>query len=61
MNDYAVTLRDANGERVVTLAAATAAAAHEQAEDEFDAEIVAIRLLRVLSFSCRVRDGRRTG
>ena len=61
MNDYAVTLRDANGERVVTLAAATAAAARLQAEDEFDAEIVAIRLLRVLSFSCRVRDGRRTG
>jgi hypothetical protein len=51
-------LRDASRERVVTVAAATAAAARDQAEDLSDAEIIDVRLLRVLSFSCRVRDGR---
>ena len=58
MNEYAVTLRDASGERVVNIIATTAAAARDHAEDESDADIVAVCLLRVLSFSCRVRDGR---
>ncbi|MGE0487149.1 MAG: hypothetical protein AB7Q81_23555 [Gammaproteobacteria bacterium] len=58
MNAYEVRLRTAGGERSITVEAETAAAARDAVEATHDDEIVAVRLLHVLSFSCRVRDGR---
>lgn len=58
VNAYEVRLRGATGEHSVTLEAPSAAAARDAAEAACDDEVVAVRLLRVLSFSCRVRDGR---
>ncbi|MEQ8663052.1 MAG: hypothetical protein RLW62_19730 [Gammaproteobacteria bacterium] len=58
MNEYAVTLADAAGQRELTLLAATAAAARDAAEAAHAAEVIAVRFVRAVTFSCRTRDGR---
>ncbi len=58
MNEYEVTLRTADGERVLTIIAATAALARDEAEEAHDDEVTTVRFVRALSFSCRTRDGR---
>jgi hypothetical protein len=58
VNEYVVTLVDGSGQRELALLAATAAAAREAAEELHDAEVVAVRFVRALSASCRIRDGR---
>lgn len=59
MNEYAVTLADDNGTcREITLLAETAAAARDAAEETADDEVIAVRFVRAVTFSCRTRDGR---
>ncbi len=59
MNEYLVTLADdGDGRREVTLLAESAAAAREAAEETTDDEVVAVRFVRAVTFSCRTRDGR---
>lgn len=55
MNEYAVTISDEAGQRTLTLVAATAAQARAQAEEV--ADVVTVRFLRAISFSCAIRDG----
>ena len=55
MNEYLVKVDEA-GEIVERLVEApTAAAARDQTEEESDGDIVAVKLVRVLGFSCRQR------
>lgn len=59
MNEYAITLADYHGtRREMTLLAETAAAARDAAEETADDEVVAVRFVRAVTFSCRTRDGR---
>ncbi|MEQ8495876.1 MAG: hypothetical protein RLW61_23985 [Gammaproteobacteria bacterium] len=57
MNEYVVTLDDGCGQRELTLLAETATAARDAAEVAHDAEVVAVRFVRAVTFSCRTRDG----
>lgn len=57
MNEYEVTVRDDNNERKLTLEAETAAQARDRAEDETGADVVHVRFVRALTFSCRMRGG----
>jgi len=59
VNEYAVTLADDHGERrEITLLAETAAGARDAAEEAVDDEVIAVRFVRAVTFSCRTRDGR---
>ena len=57
MNEYAVTVDVDGARREVVVFAATAAAARAQAEET--ADVVAVRFVRAVGFSCHVRDGGR--
>lgn len=59
MNEYVVTLAgDDDERREVTLLAETAAEARDAAEEMADGEVLAVRFVRAVTFSCRTRDGR---
>ena len=58
MNEYTVTIELDGVRRDIVVLAASAAAARAQAEET--ADVVAVRFLRAVGFSCRVRDGGRT-
>ena len=59
MNEYVVTLTgDDDERREVTLLAETAAEARDVAEEMTDGEVLAVRFVRAVTFSCRTRDGR---
>ena len=53
MNEYEITVRDHGRERTLTVIAETAARARMQAEDE--ADVVAVRFVRAVSFGCHIR------
>ena len=55
MNEYAVTVAAQGVATVLTVMAETAALAREQAEVE--ADVIAVRFVRAISFSCTIRDG----
>ena len=57
MNEYVVIVRSGGAEREFLVEAGTARAARELAEDRTEDEVLSVRLTRVLSFGCRVRDG----
>lgn len=57
MNEYQVTIVEDGQQRCLTLTAASAALAREQAENDHDGEVTAVRFVRALSFSCAIRDG----
>ncbi len=54
MNEYEVTVSTSAGERVLTLEAETASQARDRAEDETEADVVQVRFVRALTFSCRM-------
>lgn len=55
MNEYEVTVSADSGVRKFTIEAETALQARDHAEDETEAEVVQVRFLRALTFSCRIR------
>ena len=55
MNEYEVTVSQAGRTRKLTLEAETASQARERAEDETEADVVQVRFVRALTFSCRMR------
>ncbi len=55
MNEYRVTVTQAGAERDIVVEAETAARAHDRAEDETGLDVVAVRFVRALGFSCRQR------
>ncbi len=57
MNEYEVTVSSEDGVRKLTLEAETASQARDRAEDETEAEVVQVRFVRALTFSCRMRGG----
>ena len=57
MNEYEVTIVENGQPRSLTLMAASAAQAREQAEDDTDGEVTAVRFVHAASFSCAIRDG----
>ena len=57
MNEYVVILADGAESHERTLLARNAAAARKLAEEAHDAEVVAVRFVRALTFSCRTRAG----
>ena len=57
MNEYEVTVNAESGVRKLTLEAETASEARDQAEEETEADVVQVRFVRALTFSCRMRGG----
>jgi len=56
MNEYEVTLTEADrNEHKIIVEAESAIRARDQAEDESGEEVLQVRFLRALTFSCRVR------
>ncbi len=55
MNEYRVTLGEGAARREITVTAATAAAARARAEEETGEDVVALRFVRAIGVSCRVR------
>ena len=55
MNEYVVTLRIGERQWTQTVEAETAARARDALEDARDAEIISVKFVRALSFSCRIR------
>lgn len=55
MNEYEVTVSNEGRERKLTLEAETAAEARDRAEDETEADVIQVRFIRALTFSCRMR------
>jgi hypothetical protein len=55
MNEYEVTLSHAGRTRKLTLEAETASQARDRAEVETEADVVQVRFVRALTFSCRMR------
>ncbi len=56
MNEYEVTLQEDDGrQRLLMVEAETAARARDQAEDEAGVEVIQVRFVRALAFSCRIR------
>ena len=58
MHEYRVTVEENGAQRELTLFAATAAAAREQAEALTTGEVSAVRFVRAAGVSCAIRDGR---
>jgi hypothetical protein len=55
MNEYEVTVSSEGGVRKLTLEAESASQARDRAEDETEADVVQVRFVRALTFSCRMR------
>lgn len=55
MNEYEVTVSSEGREHRLTIEAETAAQARDRAEDESEADVVHVRFVRALTFSCRMR------
>jgi len=55
VNEYAVTVRDLAGERIVLVTAATAAQARARIEAEPAIDVIAVRFVRATGFGCQVR------
>ena len=55
MNEYEVTVREGEARKTFLVEAETHAAATDAAELETDAEILNVRFVRALGFSCRQR------
>ena len=55
MNEYEVTVSQAGRTRKLTLEAETASQARDRAEVETEADVVQVRFVRALTFSCRMR------
>ncbi|MFT4581474.1 MAG: hypothetical protein ACI915_004637 [Gammaproteobacteria bacterium] len=55
MNEYEVTIIEDGIERMLTVEAQTAARARDQGEDLSGEEVVKVRFVRAIGFSCRTR------
>ena len=60
MNEYEVTVCTEGNVRKLTIEAETALQARDRAEDETEADVLEVRFVRALTFSCRMR-GRQVG
>lgn len=58
MHEYEVTVVERGVRRLLSVRAASAAAARAEVEACCDGEVIAIRFLRSSHFSCAIRDGR---
>jgi len=57
MNEYEVTVSIDGAERKLIVEAATAAGARDQTEDRTKTEVLKVKFLRAIGFSCRIRGG----
>ena len=57
VNEYCITRSEHGIETTCIVESETAAGAREQIEDHVDAEVIAVKFVRALSFSCRMRTG----
>jgi hypothetical protein len=56
MNEYEVTISEDDGhERKIIIEAETASRANDLAEDKTGVEVIQVRFLRAMGFSCRIR------
>lgn len=55
MNEYEVTVSLEGVERNLIVDAETALQARDRAEEETEADVVQVRFIRALTFSCRIR------
>lgn len=57
VNEYRITLSDHGIETTRIVESETAAGAREQIENNADADVIAVKFVRALTFSCRTRTG----
>ena len=55
MNEYEVTVSIEGDVRKLSVEAETAVQARDRAEDETEADVIQVRFVRALTFSCRMR------
>lgn len=58
MHEYEVTIVEHGEPRHATVMAASASAARDQVEEQCEGEVIAVRFVRAVGFSCTIRDGR---
>ncbi|MDA0823088.1 MAG: hypothetical protein O3C28_11785 [Proteobacteria bacterium] len=61
MNEYEITISEEGIERTLIVEAETAAQARDLAEDLSGEEVVKVRFVRAISFSCRTRGSTAVG
>jgi hypothetical protein len=57
VNEYRITLSEHGIETTCIVESETAAGARQQIENDADADVIAVKFVRALSFSCRMRTG----